>query len=140
MRLDRNHAALALTAHARARAYRAMRDGRGSDRYLEVRARFLASLGRLAAFEQASTYVLQCRYDTQLAAYVDELTREFFTLRQVIGRHGIEPRPIDESGWRRLDYFATQIGRLEGVADALVLSGRNVRLYPLPPLPWLKLT
>jgi hypothetical protein len=36
-----------------------------------------------------------------------------------------------------MDFFATQLGRLEGIADALVLAGRNVRLFPLPPMPWL---
>jgi hypothetical protein len=30
-----------------------------------------------------------------------------------------------------------QLGRLEGIADALVLAGRNVRLYPMPQVPWL---
>lgn len=104
-----------------------------------MRARFLAALGRLAAFEDASTRLGNCRYDTQLAAHADELTRQYFVLRAVIGRHGLEPRPVDESGWRRLDYFAMQLGRLEGLADALALAGRNVRLFPLPALPWLNL-
>ena len=84
--------------------------------------------------------LLRCRFNTQLAEYSDELTRQYFVLRSVIGRHGQEPRPVDESGWRRLDYFATQLGRLEGIADALVIAGRNVRLFPLPALPWLQLT
>ena len=30
-----------------------------------------------------------------------------------------------------------QLGRLEGIADALVLAGRNVRLFPMPQVPWL---
>jgi hypothetical protein len=30
-----------------------------------------------------------------------------------------------------------QVGRLEGIADALVVAGRNVRLFPLPTVPWL---
>jgi hypothetical protein len=30
-----------------------------------------------------------------------------------------------------------QVGRLEGIADALVVAGRNVRLFPLPAVPWL---
>ncbi len=112
----------------------------GSEEYLQVRARFLAALGRLSAFEEASGRLAACRYDTQLAAHADHLTREYFVLRSVIGRHGVEPRPIDESGWRRLDYFATQLGKLEGLADALAIAGRNVRLFPLPALPWLSVS
>lgn len=138
-RLDDHHARLSAVARVRARAYRAARSPQGSEEYLEVRARFLAALGRLGSFEDASARLGGCRYETQLAAHADELTREYFVLRSVIGRHGVEPRPIDESGWRRLDYFATQLGKLEGLADALAIVGRNVRLFPLPALPWLNL-
>ncbi len=127
------------TALARARAYRTGRLPKGADAYLESRAQFLASLGRLSAFEEASTRLVACRFNTQLAAHADELTRQYFALRSVIGRHGLEPRPVDEYGWRRLDYFAAQLGRLEGLADALRIAGRNVRLFPLPALPWLRL-
>ncbi|TMD58094.1 MAG: hypothetical protein E6I87_13395 [Chloroflexi bacterium] len=140
VRLDEHHLALTRTALDRGRNYRTTKDPRGSDAYLETRARFLASLGRLAAFEEASTSLMVCRFNTQLAAHSDDLTRQYFVLRSVIGRHGQEPRPVDESGWRRLDYFATQLGRLEGIADALSIAGRNVRLFPLPALPWLQLT
>ncbi len=140
MRLDDHHAALTTAALARGRAYRSTRLERGTDPYLEARAQFLASLGRLAAFEEASTRLAGCRFNTELAAHADELTREYFVLRSVIGRHGREPRPVDEHGWRRLDYFAMQLGRLAGLADALLLAGRNVRLFPLPALPWLRLT
>ena len=140
VRLDAHHGALTRAALDRGAAYRTTRDARGTDAYLETRARFLAALGRLAAFEESSTALMRCRFNTQLAAYADELTRQYFVLRSVIGRHGQEPRPIDESGWRRLDYFATQLGRLEGIADALLIAGRNVRLFPLPALPWLQLT
>ena len=140
VRLDDHHLALTRAALDRGSTYRTTKEPRGSDAYLETRARFLASLGRLAAFEEASTTLVRCRFNTQLAAHADELTRQYFVLRSVIGRHGQEPRPVDEAGWRRLDYFATQLGRLEGTADALLIAGRNVRLFPLPALPWLQLT
>lgn len=139
-RLDDHHASLSRTALVRGRAYRSSWLPRSGDAYAETRARFLAALGRLAAFEDASERLERCRYNAQLAEYADELTRQYFVLRQVIGRHGRQPRPIDESGWRRIDYFATQLGKLEGIADALAIAGRNVRLFPLPALPWLQLT
>ena len=44
---------------------------------------------------------------------------------------------LGERDAERLDFFATQLGRLEGIADALVVAGRNVRLFPLPTMPWL---
>jgi enoyl-CoA hydratase/carnithine racemase len=50
---------------------------------------------------------------------------------------------IDNPGQRNaltpemLRDIATQLGRLEGLADALILAGRNVRLFPLPPMPWM---
>ena len=140
VRLDQQHVALTRAALEHGSVYRTTKEPRGSDAYLETRARFLASLGRLAAFEEASTTLMRCRFNTQLAAHADELTRQYFVLRSVIGRHGREPRPVDESGWRRLDYFATQLGRLEGIADAVLIAGRNIRLFPLPALPWLQLT
>ena len=140
VRLDEQHVALTRAALDQSRSYRTTKDARGTDVYLETRARFLASLGRLAAFEESTTSLMRCRFNAQLAAHADELTRQYFVLRSVIGRHGQAPRPIDESGWRRLDYFATQLGRLEGIADALLIAGRNVRLFPLPALPWLQLT
>jgi hypothetical protein len=140
VRLDEHHLALTRAALDRGSAYRTTPDRRGTDAYLETRARFLASLGRLAAFEESSATLMRCRFNAQLAAHADELTRQYFVLRSVIGRHGQEPRPVDESGWRRLDYFAAQLGRLEGIADALTIAGRNVRLFPLPALPWLQLT
>ena len=140
MRLDDHHARLTAAALARGRGYRSTRAPRGSDAYLQARAQFVAGLGRLAAFEDASERLVPCRFNSELAAHVDELTRQYFVLRQIIGRHGVEPRPVDEDGWRRLDYFASRIGRLEGLADALLIAGRNVRLFPLPALPWLRLT
>ncbi|MBA2370824.1 MAG: hypothetical protein H0V71_04160, partial [Chloroflexi bacterium] len=45
-------------------------------------------------------------------------------------------RDLAERAAERLDYFATQLGRLEGIADALVVAGRNVRLFPLPNVSW----
>jgi len=140
VRLDAHHAELTVTALAYGRRYRTTPEPRGTDGYLEVRAQFIGSLGRLAAFEEASTRLVRCRFNTELAAHADELTRQFFVLRTVIGRHGREPRPVDESGWRRLDYFASQLGRLEGLADALAIAGRNVRFFPLPALPWLRIS
>ena len=140
VRLDERHAALTWTAQMRARTYRAVGGPKGSDPYLQARAQFLAALARLGSFEAASCYLAACRYNTQLAGRADELTRQYFVLRQVIGRHGVEPRPVDESGWRRLDYFAAQIGRLEGLADALATAGRYVRRFPMPALPWLNLS
>lgn len=139
-RLDEHHAQLTRKAQDRSRSYQGARKRQETDEYLAVRAQFLASLGRLAAFEDASTRLGRCRFNGQLAAHTDELTRQYFVLRQVMGRHGVEPRPADEHGWRRLDYFATQLGRLEGLADAIAIAGRNVRRFPLPALPWLHLS
>jgi len=50
---------------------------------------------------------------------------------------GSDQGALEERGAERMDYFAMQLGRLEGIADALILAGRNVRLFPLPPLPWI---
>lgn len=140
IRLDDRHAELTRTVLARGTAYRTSAQPRGSDGYLEARGQFLASISRLGAFEEASLRLVGCRFNTELAAHADELTRQYFVLRSVIGRHGREPRPVDEHGWRRIDYFAAQLGRLEGLADALLIAGRNVRMFPLPALPWLRLS
>jgi hypothetical protein len=66
----------------------------------------------------------------------DDLTRDYFELWQLVARRGTDQRDLEERAADRLDYFATQLGRLEGIADALVVAGRNVRLFPLPTVPW----
>ena len=79
---------------------------------------------------------MRCRYQVQLDERADDLTRDYFQMWQIIARHSGEQWPLDERGAERFDFFATQLGRLEGLADALILAGRNVRLFPLPPVPW----
>jgi hypothetical protein len=39
-----------------------------------------------------------------------------------------------------MDHFAVQLGRLEGLADALLIAGRNVRLFPPPHVAWMPMT
>jgi hypothetical protein len=88
-------------------------------------------------FETASLRLSRCRYTVQLSERADDITRDYFQLWQVIARRGGAEWPLGERDAERMDFFATQLGRLEGIADALVLAGRNVRLFPLPPMPWL---
>ena len=134
-RLDARHRDLTIEARARGRAYRRSRGTSEADT-ARTRADFLASLGRLTAFEAASAHLSRCRYEPQLAAHADDLSREYFRLWQLVARRGSEQAALEERSLERLDYFATQLGRLEGIADALILAGRNVRLFPLPPMPW----
>ena len=109
-RIDERHRELSVQAKARGRAYRRSRAVSGSDEAVRLRADFLAALGRLTTFETASVRLARCRYEAQLTVHADDLSR---------------------------DYFATQLGRLEGIADALILAGRHVRLFPLPAMPWM---
>ncbi|MEK7860531.1 MAG: hypothetical protein AAB284_04150, partial [Chloroflexota bacterium] len=76
----------------------------------------------------------------QIAAHADDLSRDYFKLWQVVARRGSEPRSDEERSSERIDHFAVQLGRLEGLADALVISGRNVRLFPLPSMPWMRVS
>lgn len=136
-RLDERHRDLSVEAKARAAKYRGSRAARTSVELLRLRADFLASLGRLSAFEAASLTLSRCRYDVQVSAYADDLSRDYFELWQLLARRGAEPRSEDERGAERMDHFAVQFGRLEGMADALVIAGRNVRLFPPPNIPWM---
>ena len=79
----------------------------------------------------------QCRYDLELTERADDLSRDYFQLWHLIARRSGASWPEEEREAERLDYFAMQVGRLEGIADALVVAGRNVRLFPLPTMPWL---
>ncbi len=69
--------------------------------------------------------------------HADDLSRDYFELWQLIARRGSEQADLDARESERLDYFASQLGRLEGIADALILAGRHVRLFPLPAMPWM---
>jgi len=102
-----------------------------------LRADFLAALGRLGSFEIAMGRLAQCRYEIQLNERADDLSRDYFQLWHLIARRSGATWPEEEREAERLDYFAMQVGRLEGIADALVVAGRNVRLFPLPNVPWL---
>src|ERR1700738_5018544 len=73
----------------------------------------------------------------ELAVHADDLSRDYFELWQLIARRGSENSDLDARGAERLDYFATQLGRLEGTGRALILPGRHVRLFPLPAMPWM---
>ncbi len=136
-RIDERHRALSVQAKARGRAYRRSRAATGSDEAVGLRADFLAALGRLTTFETASVRFARCRYEAQLTVHADDLSRDYFELWQLVARRGAEQSDLETRGAERLDYFATQLGRLEGIADALILAGRNVRLFPLPPMPWM---
>jgi len=135
-RLDERHRELTVQAKVRGRSYRRSRADAGSDEVLRLRTEFLAALGRLAAFETAIVHLARCRYEAQLTVSADDLTRDYFELWQLVARRGGEQRDLAERAAERLDYFATQLGRLEGIADALVVAGRNVRLFPLPNVSW----
>lgn len=136
-RLDERHRDLSVEAKSHAARYRGSRAARTSAELLRLRADFLASLGRLSAFEAASLTLSRCRYDVQVSAYADDLSRDYFELWQLLARRGAEPRSENERGAERMDHFAVQLGRLEGMADALVIAGRNVRLFPPPNIPWM---
>lgn len=135
-RIDERHRELSVQAKLHSRTYRRSRAEAASDEARRLRGEFLAALGRLAAFEAASLRIMRCRYQVQLDERADDLTRDYFQMWQIIARHSGEQWPLDERGAERFDFFATQLGRLEGLADALILAGRNVRLFPLPPVPW----
>ncbi len=135
-RLDERHRELTVQAKVRGRTYRRSRSAAGSDEVIRLRTDFLAALGRLSAFEVAIVRLARCRYEAQLTVTADDLTRDYFELWQLVARRGADQHDLDERAAERLDYFATQLGRLEGIADALVVAGRNVRLFPLPIVPW----
>lgn len=136
-RLDERHRELTIQAKARGRTYRRSRTDATGDEARRMRADFLAALGRLSAFEIAMSRLGQCRYDFQLSEHADDLSRDYFQLWHMVARRSGASWPEEERGAERLDYFAMQVGRLEGIADALVVAGRNVRLFPLPEAPWL---
>jgi hypothetical protein len=112
-RLDERHRELTIHAKARGRTYRRSRADAASD---EIR---------------------RLRYDLELTERADDLSRDYFQLWHLIARRSGATWPEEEREAERLDYFAMQVGRLEGIADALVVAGRNVRLFPLPTVPWL---
>ena len=136
-RLDERHRELSIQAKARGRTYRRSRAEPGSEEARKMRADFLAALGRLGAFEIAMVRLARCRYDIQLVERTDDLSRDYFQLWHLIARRGSSTWPEEERDAERLDFFATHLGRLEGIADALLVAGRNVRLFPLPEMPWL---
>lgn len=135
-RIDERHRELSVRAKLRGRTYRRSRAAPRSDESRQLRGDFLAALGRLEAFETATIRLMRCRYRVQVDERADDITREYFQLWQLIARQSGEEWPLDERAAERFDFFATHLGRLEGMADALILAGRNVRLFPLPPMPW----
>jgi hypothetical protein len=135
-RLDERHRDLSREAKALGTRYRGSRAARSSAEGDRLRTDFLAALGRLSAFEAASLSLSRCRYELQIAAYADDLSRDYFQLWQMLARRGSEPRSEDEGAAERMDHFAVQLGRLEGMADALLIAGRNVRLFPPPNVAW----
>lgn len=139
-RLDERHRDLSREARALGGRYRGSRAAASTPEGARLRTDFLASLGRLSAFESASLSLSRCRFELQVAAYADDLSRDYFQLWQMLARRGSEPRSDDESSTERMDHFAVQLGRLEGLADALLIAGRNVRLFPPPNVAWMPLT
>lgn len=136
-RLDERHRDLSRAARTLGSRYRGSRAVASSPEGTRLRTDFLAALGRLSAFEAASLSLSRCRYELQVTAYADDLSRDYFQLWQMLARRGSEPRSDDESSLERMDHFAVQLGRLEGIADALLIAGRNVRLFPAPHVAWM---
>lgn len=139
-RLDERHRDLTRDARRRGAAYRASRAGATDAETAKLRIDFLNVLGRLSAFEDASLSLSRCRFEIQMRAYADDLSRDYFQLWGMLARRGSEPRPDDPDAAERVDHFAVQLGRLEGMADALLIAGRNVRLFPPPHIPWVSVT
>jgi hypothetical protein len=136
-RFDERHRDLTRAARSRGATYRSSRGGATDPETLRRRADFLNALGRLAAFESASASFAHCRFELHLRAYADDLSRDYFQLWQFLARRGTDLRSHDEATAERMDHFAVQLGRLEGMADALLIAGRNVRLFPPPYIPWM---
>lgn len=136
-RLDDRHRDLTREARMRGASYRVARAGATDPGTVRLRADFLNALGRLSAFESASLSFSRCRFEVQVRGYADDLARDYFELWQLLARRGSEPRSDEEGSAERMDNFAVQLGRLEGMADALVIAGRNVRLFPPPHIPWM---
>ncbi|HEX9436991.1 MAG TPA: hypothetical protein VGA16_07535 [Candidatus Limnocylindria bacterium] len=136
-RLDERHRDLSRDARSLGDRYRGSRAARASDEGARLRTDFLAALGRLSAFEAASLSFSRCRFELQVSAFADDLSRDYFQLWQMLARRGSEPRSEDEGAAERIDNFAVQLGRLEGMADALLIAGRNVRLFPPPNIAWM---
>lgn len=103
---------------------------------MRLRADLLAALGRLTSFEAATVRMGRCQYAVELRVHADDISRDYFELWRLVARRGIGPGELEERSGERLDQFAMQIGRLEGLADALLLAGRNVRLFPVPDHRW----
>ncbi len=136
-RLDDRHRDLTREARMRGTSYRDSRAAATDPETLRLRADFLNALGRLSAFESAGLSFSRCRYEVQVLAYADDVSRDYFQLWQLLARRGAEPRSEDEGSLERMDRFAVQLGRLEGMADALLIAGRNVRLFPPPHISWM---
>ncbi len=134
--LDERHRELTVQAKLRSRTYRRSRGEAASAEVRRLRGEFLAALGRLTAFESASLRIMRCRYQVQLDERADDLTRDYFQLWQLIARHSGQEWPLDERGAERFDFFATELGRLEGRADRPILAGRKARMFPAAPGPW----
>lgn len=137
-RLDERHRDLSREAKALGVQYRGSRAAPTSALGIRLRTDFLAALGRLSAFESASLSLSRCRFELQMATYADDLSRDYFQLWQMLARRGSDPRSDEEGAAERKDHFAVQLGRLEGMADALLIAGRNVRLFPPPNVAWEK--
>lgn len=135
-RIDERHRELTVAAKARARSYRRDRSEPGSEVAARLRADFLVALGRLASFESATVRLARSRYEFELRSHADDIARDYFELWRLVARRGIGVSELEERSSERLDQFATQLGRLEGMADALLLAGRNVRLFPVPEHRW----
>ena len=134
-RIDARHRELSVHAKVRGRAYRRGRAAPDTEEARRLRVDFLAALGRLASFESSSQRFARTRHGYQVRVHADDLSRDYSRLWQLIARRGSGEHPLDQSEDERRDYFATQLGRLEGIADVLILAGRDVRLFWAPPAP-----
>ena len=131
-RIDARHRELSVQAKVRGRAYRRVRTASDTDEARRLRGDFLAALGRLASFEFASQRFSRTRFGYQVRVHADDLSADYIRLWQLVARRGTGEFPLEQSEDERRDYFATQLGRLEGIADVLILAGRDVRLFGTP--------
>lgn len=139
-RLDERHRDLSRDAKTLGVRYRGSRAAATTPEGTKLRIDFLAALGRLSAFETASLSLSRCRFELQVRAYAEDLSRDYFQLWHILARGATEPRSDEEGSAERMDHFAVQLGRLEGLADALQIAGRNVRLFPPPTIGWMPVT
>jgi len=98
-KLDERHRDLTRDARRRGDRYRGARAAATDPETLRLRGEFLAALGRLAAFEDASLSLGRCRYDLQVVAYADDLARGSGSTSRVAEPSRAPTTRAPPSGW-----------------------------------------